>query len=42
MFLKNYFSCQKEIEDFILKCKQNEDEKGYLNNLSLNFRLIKE
>ena len=41
-FLKDYFSCQKEIKEFILKCKQNEDEKGYLKQSFLNFKLIKE
>ena len=40
-FLKNYFSCQKEIEDFILKCKQNEDEKGYLKQSFFKFQINK-
>lgn len=40
-FLKDYFSCQKEIKEFILKCKQNEDEKGYLKQSFFKFQINK-
>ena len=40
-FLRGYQESQKEIELFILKCKKNENEHGYLENLiteiNLNF-----
>ena len=40
MFLKGYLSCQREIQEFISKCKNNEDEKknGYLKQSFLVFR----
>jgi len=40
-FLKDYFYCQDEIEEFILKCKQNEDEKGYLKQSFFKFQINK-
>ena len=36
-FLKGYLSCQREIQEFISKCKNNEDENGYLNEERRDF-----
>ena len=36
-FLTNFSSSQKEIENFISKCKENEDTNGYLKQSFFNF-----
>lgn len=35
--LSNFINSQKEIEDFVKKCKQNEDLNGYIKQSFFNF-----
>ena len=37
-FLKNFNSSQIEIENFILKCKENEDSEGYIKQSFFDFK----
>lgn len=37
-FLGNFVSSQKEIENFISKCKENEDQDGYIKQTFFDFR----
>ncbi len=37
-FLSNFINSQKEIENFINKCKQNEDKDGYIKQTFFNFK----
>ena len=41
-FLTDFFHSQKEIKDFIEKCKQHEDEKGYIKQSFFEFNNKKE
>ena len=34
----NFGTSQKEIENFILKCKENEDDNGYIKQTFFNFK----
>ena len=36
--LNNFSSCQKEIEHFIFKCKENEDFDGYIKQSFFSFK----
>ena len=36
--LNNFSSCQKEIENFIVKCKENEDFDGYIKQSFFSFK----
>ncbi len=40
-FLTDFLSAQDEIEKFILKCKENEDEKGFIKSSFFDFRKCK-
>lgn len=40
-FLGNFSSSQKEIENFIDKCKENEDSNGYIRQTFFSFENIK-
>ena len=40
-FLKGYLSCQREIEEFICKCRSNEDNEGYLKQSFFGFQINK-
>ena len=37
-FLSNFINSQKEIENFIIKCKQNEDNDGYIKQTFFDFK----
>ena len=37
-FLMDFFNSQKEIEKFISKCKENEDENGFLKSTFFDFK----
>ena len=39
--LHGYFNCQSEIENFIFKCKQNEDEEGFIKQTFFGYKLNK-
>ncbi len=41
-FLTNFINSQKEITEFISKCKKSENEKGYLGNNFIDLFLNKE
>jgi hypothetical protein len=37
--LNGYINCQSEIEEFILNCKKNEDEKGFIKQPFFGYKL---
>jgi len=37
-FLTDFFNSQKEIEKFIDKCKENEDENGFIKSTFFEFK----
>ncbi|MDC3089838.1 hypothetical protein OA346_01145 [Candidatus Pelagibacter sp.] len=41
-FLTDFFSAQKEIEKFILKCRENEDDKGYIKSSFFDLKKSKD
>lgn len=39
--LNGYINCQSEIENFIFKCKQNEDREGFIKQTFFGYKLNK-
>ena len=39
--LSNFLNCQKDIENFIKKCKENEDDQGYIKQSFFEFEFKK-
>ena len=40
-FLTDFLKSQKDIREFIIRCKENEDENGFIKSTFFNYKLIK-